>query len=398
MLYGRLFWQNGRCWACCETQCLSSLQISNRTLRRKSKSINPTRSLSDSSHGSNNQGSKPKRIKARYVVTIVAGAAYATYVYARTDQSPASLNTESFAPFELISKEKISSSSSIFTLQPKASGDSAERYLDAWKKGVWSVQFKQPQLQIARAYTPLPPASNSEGSVARTDDSLRFLIRRDPFGEVSGYLHALPMGAIVDVRGPHMEYMLPSEVDEVLFLAGGTGIAPALQVAHSLLEVRQTERSPKVRILWANRHRGDCKGGLSDDELAPSSWYSRLRISLFGETKVHSAEQETGPIVEELNALKSRHPGCLSVDYFVDEEGSFIGKKDISRSLTGNLPVVEGQSTTPKGRRLIIVSGPDGFVSYFAGPKIWVNGQEGQGQLGGLLSQIELGDLKVWKL
>ena len=51
---------------------------------------------------------------------------------------------------------------------------------------------------------------------------------------MSTYLHRLPIGATIELRGPHVEYQIPSEVKNVIFVAGGTGIAPALQVAHAM--------------------------------------------------------------------------------------------------------------------------------------------------------------------
>jgi ferredoxin-NADP reductase len=46
-------------------------------------------------------------------------------------------------------------------------------------------------------------------------------------------LHRLEASAEVEVRRPNAEYILPTaeRVGKVVFLAGGTGVAPALQVA-----------------------------------------------------------------------------------------------------------------------------------------------------------------------
>ncbi|KAI7109207.1 hypothetical protein KC352_g36485, partial [Hortaea werneckii] len=129
-----------------------------------------------------------------------------------------------FVRYTLVGKEEVSSTCSIFTLKPAAgtSIDTAELYD---KRAISSVQFKQPQLQIARAYTILPPIEGQE------PQELRFLIRKERNGEVSGYLHRLQLGAEIEVRGPSVDYVLPEKIGKVMFLAGGTGIAPAIQIA-----------------------------------------------------------------------------------------------------------------------------------------------------------------------
>lgn len=108
---------------------------------------------------------------------------------------------------------------------------------------------------------------------------------------------------------------------------------------------------------------------------------------------------EQGIIVQHLEQLKEQYAGRLSVDYFVDEERTFIGKKDVQRCLDAapSSPTTE-ELRTKKVKCLILVSGPDGFVQFFAGPKQWENGGEVQGPLGGLLRSIDLRGWDVWKL
>ena len=277
------------------------------------------------------------------------------------------LRPDAFTPFKLVARETISSTSSVFTLRPKATGLNARIYEEAWAKGVWSVQVKQPQLQIARSYTPLPRVDTAE---ATEPSDLKFLIRKDPKGEVSGYLHRLPIGAQIDLRGPHLEYVIPDDVGEVLFLAGGTGIAPALQVVHTLLESRSlpTAKLPTIRILWANRRQEDA-----------------LDLSLI--PRISSAQ------VLEIPSLKFKHQAKLSFQYFVDEQQTFV-TEDILMGLLSN----RGRKSEVAGKKLILVSGPDGFVNYYAGPKVWKGGSELQGPLSGILKKLNLDGWEVWKL
>ena len=274
---------------------------------------------------------------------------------------------------------------------PAEGADNRPVYRDAWRTGVWSVMFKQPQLQIGRDYTPLPDEGDEDG------DSLRFLIRRDPFGEVSRYLHGLELGSLVELRGPQIQCPIPSYVRDILFIAGGTGIAPALQASYALLsraddaDADDAQKPKKqIHILWASRKREDCLGGVSDSKVQ-IPWLSRL----FGRSPASSVQTSPdpphAPIACELEKLKSQYPGQVRVDYFVDEEGTFIDKRAILDHTT--------KSTDPSSmNKLILVSGPDGFISSIAGRKVWAQGMELQGPLQGMIKDLGLNDWTVWKL
>ena len=308
-------------------------------------------------------------------------------------------NPLAFQPFVLKSKEPVSSTSSIFTLVPAAQSLSWDLYDKAWSKGVWSLRIKQPQLQIERAYTPLPPLPG-EAEVPNQRE-LRLLVRQEPYGEVSGYLHKLPIGAQLDLRGPLVEFKIPEDVDEILFIAGGTGIAPALQVAHSLYHKKRDSHSPpKMHVLWANRRREDCMGGVNDSPNESPLWLTRWPFNLtstkkFSPQEVSSGESSSSPLVRLLQFWKQRQVGQLSIDYFVDEEQNFINEKALKLCLQ---KLQDDFDKCPIRRKLILISGPDGFVKHLAGPKVWVNGREVQGQLDGLLSRIDHPNWEIWKL
>ena len=151
----------------------------------------------------------------------VAAIGIGAYIRSQQDSGSSTLNPLTFTKYTLISKDPVSSTGSIFTFKPPKPDGNEEAYERAWRTGVWSVMFKQPQLQIGRDYTPLPVTSTT-GS--EDDDVLRFFIRRDPFGEVSRYLHGLDLGSKVEMRGPKIERRIPPRTREVLFIAGGTAL------------------------------------------------------------------------------------------------------------------------------------------------------------------------------
>ena len=332
----------------------------------------------------------------------------------RTDpQRSLILNGKNFTPFILESKDHLSSSSSIFNLLSVPAGQNTYNVTEAWKLGVWSVQVMQPELHIARSYTPLPPNDNSPA------EQIRLAVRKEPEGEVSGFLHRIPLGTIVHLRGPHPEYVIPNDIDEILFLAGGTGISPAMQVIHSLFSARNipAERKPKIRILWANRRSEDSYAGpktVSVEDMR-ASILSRVRKSLTGGASVSTdvidqqsktrvpVEADAGQdqphqttLVRELEILREKHTGHLNVEYFVDEEGKFITEKllrDHFSDLTAKTP--EGSE---ERKKLVMISGPEGFIETFGGQKGMRGGKEIQGPLGGILQKINPQGWTVWKL
>lgn len=206
---------------------------------------------------------------------------------------------------------------------------------------------------------------------------------------MSNYLDRLRVGAIIDVRGPKVEYEIPENVSEVLFLAGGTGIAPALQVVHTLLKKRSenvTKGKPVIHILWASRKGEDCLGAR---KTVVKSWWRTADPAL--------PEEEPNKIVKELQDLEKAFEGQVKIDCLVDEENTFIDKGRISK-ITNKSSISSQGAPTLSGKKLLILSGPDGFVNYFAGPKEWEEGQLVQGRLGGVLAQMKLNDWTVVKL
>jgi hypothetical protein len=297
---------------------------------------------------------------------------------------------DGFVKYRLAGREDVSSTCAIFTLRPVLGGKGVEWKAPGTERAIQSVLFKQPQLQIARAYTLLP------AEPGQADDELRFLIRREKGGEVSSYLHRLEAGAEVEVRGPNAEYVLPEKVGKVVFLAGGTGIAPALQIAKAVAG------EADVHILWANRQREDCEGGKSDTVSAGGSWAESVAgwVSPFGTGRkdaqdVAVGEKPKSEIVRRLEDLKRDGQGRVAIDYFVDNEERFIKPNEATTLVRTSFSL---DNTKLEGKNIMFVSGPEGFVNAWAGPKEWQNGNEMQGPLGGRLAKLDLKDWEIVKL
>ena len=317
----------------------------------------------------------------------------------------------SFVAYNLVRREPVSSTASIFHLAPTSRSNDYEKYKTAWGQGIWNFQIKQPQIQIVRAYTPLPP---TDGGSNDGYGALRFLIRRDAEGELSNYLHVLPIGARIELRGPNLEYVVSEQAKQVVFLAGGTGIAPALQLAHAMFESsadsegKNLDIKKRLHILWANRRREDCVGGHNGSFPAASTEPPRGLWSLFTKKTTSDIAEtqavEAGPIVRELDALARANPGQITVEYFVNEEDTFINAKAVNRALGvfDDRPTSEAVGDPQeKEQRQIIISGPPGFIAYLAGPKEWRNGREEQGEVTKLMAHAlsrNPHNVKIWKV
>ncbi|ROW02648.1 hypothetical protein VSDG_01832 [Cytospora chrysosperma] len=391
-------------------------------------------------------GNRPSGGRKLVIGAVISLAAGLLYLLVPDDSSSRSnsstaLNNQTFRKFTVVSNEQISPTSFILTVKPSLPGDeeeNAEVIRKAWEHGLWSVEFKQPQLQIARHYTPLPPtAATPHGGDGPA--TLRFLIRRYDGGEL---------------RGPHLGFDVAARLGDagrsVVFLAGGTGIAPALQLASRVLSIRPAREGPSVRILWASRSALDVAGcpRLEGRREKGRSW-SLWSADGHG-LDTNDALEAPGPIVQQLRDLEAayRQKGStLEFKCVVDEEGTRISPGDITREVSKSaiLPrarVSEQTATSTQalsssschlhsqrllqnsteeadtkkeedpqvpgvhqcscsgdgatGKNLFMISGPDGFVGAYVGPKVWAAGAERQGPLRGLVGELRKKDPKIW--
>lgn len=106
--------------------------------------------------------------------------------------------------------------------------------------------IKVPGREVSRAYSPSTrPAENP---------SLEFLIRLQPNGAMSGYLaEEVCEGDVLSLEGPFGEFKWNKTKNPIIFVAGGTGLAPVL----SMLNTISVERRHRERILLCfgvNKH------------------------------------------------------------------------------------------------------------------------------------------------
>ncbi|EWZ48125.1 hypothetical protein FOCG_06757 [Fusarium oxysporum f. sp. radicis-lycopersici 26381] len=326
---------------------------------------------------------------------------------------PNTLNEITFVPYGITAREAISPTSFVITAVPRTPNPSLP-YLNPsdnhWRYPLWSVEFKQPEVQISRHYTPLPPLSTEDP----IDGSLRFYIRTVGDGEMSNYLGRRQVGEDVFLRGPHVGFELAQRLGEhsrLVFLAGGTGVVPGIQAAKAVLEANEKS---SVDLLWAVRKREEVQKSAPPRQSSWKFWQEKKPTTLGTEVESPS------PVTKRLQDLKIAYGDRLRIQVVVDEEGTRFQDRDISNAIAASpgtvasfdagcrfhdqamhvhaseFALAEGpgcvckpsEGTTP-GKNLFIVSGPDGFIEYYAGPKIWLGGQQTQGPVSGIAGYLQ---------
>ncbi|KAF7550477.1 hypothetical protein G7046_g8004 [Stylonectria norvegica] len=355
------------------------------------------------------RASPPKRsyLLPLTLLITVSLAGTATYLLLPPSR-PNTLNERTFVPYTITNRDAISPTSFILTVTPHTPNPSPS-YLDAsarWRYPLWSVEFKQPEVQISRHYTPLPPLTDDDGA-------LRFYVRTVGDGEMSNYLWRRRVGEEVHLRGPHVGFDLLQMLGRrgrVVFLAGGTGVVPGMQAAKAALDADELAR---VDLLWAVRKREEIQAEMPPREQSWRFWRADKPS-----TELDVKMEGPSAITQRLNAMKALYGSRLNVQIVVDEEGSRIDEADVSKSLLAapgtslpsssgcrfhdqrllenasefaaaeGPPCACGPSDAGAGKNILVVSGPEGFVARYAGPKVWLGGQQTQGAVGGLVGRL----------
>ncbi|KAK0383482.1 hypothetical protein NLU13_9393 [Sarocladium strictum] len=338
----------------------------------------------------------------------IAALGGAFFYISSSSTSKDTLNDTAFTPYTITAREAISPTSFVITISPNTPQQDLPYLLPgspAWRYPLWSVEFKQPEVQIARHYTPLPPR---EGDDPR-DGTLRFYVRAVGDGEMSNYLSRLRQGQRVWLRGPHRGFDVLQRLGsrkQLTVLAGGTGVVPGMQAAEAVLSAR---KDTTVKILWAVRKREELEGA---KPTARSSWWPSAKP-----TEMKTGLGSPSPVGQQLEEMKRRFGERLQVYLAVDDEKSTFSEKflaDALKTTSGEADsqmsgeagcrlhnqnlhqtVSEFEGQTPdcacsgRGKNLLLISGPDGFITHYTGPKVWLGGLQTQGSIGGITGKLQ---------
>lgn len=175
--------------------------------------------------------------------------------------SQQSLSYSYFTPLTIRAIKQITSDSSVISLElPHELLPDNFAYPEPPHTPLQALYIRQPELQIQRAYTPLnldcfqAPDGDDRSPNDGSNRSINFLVKRYKDGEVSSYVHRQGPGDQLWVRGPVRTWTLP-EADELIFIAGGTGLTPLIQMLnqrHSLpktIKLVYSASSPEKSLL-----------------------------------------------------------------------------------------------------------------------------------------------------
>ena len=406
------------------------------------------------------------------IVLVWSGYAYHVWMTDTEEGEDSSdlLNPEEFHKFIVTHKEKIDDDHYIIEITPKffhweySHGTDPEGK-SLWKGDkFWSVEIKQPDINVVRSYTPLPlyylkseytrsgekepllKVINPEIDEYDRHGTMCLYVKRYNDGEVSKYITDRNVGEELELRGPNIEYKFPyhplhklhkrpifkdlpskveadnmietvkrvnnlPDVDNIVFYAAGTGIAPILQVLFS-----KKPYLGHVDIHYSARHPGEL--GILQRFLLFLDKLDRINITyhyddqpktvlnakdikppgipnyITPKTLEEKSKFLTGDEIEQLRLQKEQQGKSFDSDMTTklvqkpEDRGEVFESGLHQASKTIQLP--------KKTASLAIVCGPEGFVDYVAGSKDLVRNK--QGPISGLLGDKNWDNSNVYKL
>lgn len=198
-------------------------------------------------------------------------------------------------------------------------------------------------VQVVRPYTPV----NKHGDTTGID----LVVKGYPQGLASKAIVNSKPGDVIELKGPYLKFeYAPNKYDEIVCLAGGSGITPILQLINSIVENRDDQT--KITLVFANKTEEDIL----------------LR--------------------EQFEALALINPNFRSVFVVSEPSGSWTGAKGhvTEEFLKQQLPA-------PDSNTMVFVCGPPGFMTTVCGPK----DKQKQGDLTGILKNIGFTSNNVFK-
>lgn len=282
-------------------------------------------------------------IGAVSVICLVVG----TLIFLKAKSLPTVLPKKDFEPVPLIRKEILSHDTRKFVL-----GLPAGHVLGLPTGQHISLRFKDPATGklVQRSYTPVSDNSTVGEvhivvKVYKANEHPKF----PEGGKMSLHLDSLQIGDTIDMRGPkgHMEYLKggnfhvkplgkPKEhrqANQILMIAGGTGITPMLQVLHFIFK-NPGDASMKVKMIYANQ--------TEDDILCR----------------------------EELESLAKEFPDRFQLHYTLDrpEKGWTGSEGFINKDMISKFGIFKG--TAPSATQ-VLMCGPPPMIKYACQPNLF---------------------------
>ena len=382
--------------------------------------------------------------------------------------SPDLLSPHEYHKFLVTHKEEIDPEHLLIELLPKHNHWQYSYYVDYEQKTIWngeriwSVTIKQPEIMVERSYTPLPlyfmkselTRSGEKEPLLRVinnaDDldkngKMCLYIKKYQDGEVSNYIAKKKVGDELELRGPHTTFRFPyhptneewrrpafkdipskteadpvvhsdkegqklPEIDNIVFYAGGTGIAPILQTLFSKNPYRgfiyihysarkHGEIRPFERYLYFLEKMGRIKFIPHYDDVLST----RLGIkdienpAPFHYLSPQKTEELAVSSSGEQSKLKDQKLKATATEEVPQEQGRPREKKELRMYFKN---AIEQAIHTSKNEReapsIALVCGPEGYITYVAGARDLENNN--MGPVKGLLGNKNWNNSNTFKL
>jgi cytochrome-b5 reductase len=201
---------------------------------------------------------------------------------------------------------------------------------------------------VVRPYTPVS-SPDAKGYID-------FVIKVYPTGKMGNYIKSLSIGDNIEIKGPIPKYPYQTNIKKRIgMVAGGTGIAPMLQVIDAILS--NPADNTEISLVYGN---------VSESDILLKS---------------------------RLDELAAKHPGQFKLYYVVDKAswGGFAWKGGVGY-ITKNM--LKEKLPPPSMDNLIMVCGPPGLMAAISGGKA---PDFSQGEVSGLLKDLGYSKDMVYK-
>lgn len=267
------------------------------------------------------------------------------------------LDPAKWVPLTLTKKTQLTDNTAIYRFAFKNAESSSGMTVASCLLTKAAIGSEKPDGSRANVMRPYTPISRPE-----VKGYLELAVKTYPEGKMSKHIASLKVGDTLDFKGPIVK--LPykaNEYKQIGMVAGGTGIAPMLQVADEILENPQDKT--KVKLIFAN---------VSESDIL---------------------------LKEQIDAKAAAHPDKLSVFYVVDKAPSRSFWQSPWSGGVGYVTesMLKEHMPPPSKESKVYVCGPPPMYKAICGAKGTKEDPKAQGELGGLLSKMGYTSEHVFK-
>lgn len=177
---------------------------------------------------------------------VSAGALYAAAQCQAAEPAPVGLNPKAWTPLTLTKITPLSANSAVYRFafeDPEATSGMTVASMLMTKAAIGSEKADGTRANVIRPYTP----------ISRPDEKgyLELAVKSYPDGKMSKHIASLRVGDKLDFKGPVVKLPYkPNNHSHIGMVAGGTGIAPMLQVLDEVLD--NPADKTQVSLIFAN--------------------------------------------------------------------------------------------------------------------------------------------------